>query len=87
MLKAFNTTYATTLPAGVVVGQPLDVFIAGDEADAEGKVAELVKSRAIRIVDVGPLSRARRIDGMHFLHIVEQSGFSVNWASTIEILS
>ena len=75
MLKTFNTTYATTLLAGVVVGQPQDVFIAHDEADAKSKVAELVKSRA------------RWIDGKQFLHIVEQSGLSASWASTIEILS
>jgi predicted dinucleotide-binding enzyme len=87
VVKAFNTTFATTLLAGVVVGQRLDVFIAGDEAVAKSKVAERVKNGAIRIVDIGPLGRALRIEGMQFLHIVEQSGLGTNWASTIENLS
>lgn len=87
VVKAFNTTYATTLLAGVVAGQPLDVFIAGDDADAKSKVAELVKDGGMRPVDVGPLSRARQIEGMQFLHIVAQSGLGTNWASTIKILS
>ena len=65
----------------------LDVFVAGDEADAKSKVAELVKNGAIRFVYVGPLSRALRIDGMQFLHIVEQSRLGTNWASRIEIMS
>src|SRR5215216_3852724 len=38
VVKAFNTTYAGTLLAGKVNGQPLDVFLAGDDADAKNKV-------------------------------------------------
>jgi predicted dinucleotide-binding enzyme len=42
VVKAFNTTYAGTLVAGQVAGQKLDVFIAGDDADAKAKVAQIV---------------------------------------------
>jgi NADPH-dependent F420 reductase len=87
VVKAFNTTYATTLLAGEVAGKPLDVFIAGDDADAKNKVAELVKDGGMRPIDAGPLSRARQIEGMQFLHIVAQSVLGTNWASTIKILS
>jgi predicted dinucleotide-binding enzyme len=52
VVKAFNTTYAGTLLAGEVAGQPLDVFIAGDDADAKSKVAELVRDGGMRPVDV-----------------------------------
>ena len=87
VVKAFNTTYATTLLAGQVAGQPLDVFIAGDDSEGKNKLAELVKDGGMRPVDVGPLSRARQIEGMQFLHIVAQGGLGTNWASTIKILS
>ena len=87
VVKAFNTTYATTLLAGEVAGHPLDVFIAGDDENAKSKVAELVKDGGMRPVDVGPLSRARQIEGMQFLHIIAQGGLGTNWASTIKILS
>ena len=87
VVKAFNTTYAATLLAGEVAGQPLDVFIAGDDADAKSKVAALVEDGGMRPIDVGPLSRARQIEGMQFLHIVVQGGLGTNWASTIKILS
>jgi NADPH-dependent F420 reductase len=87
VVKAFNTTYAGTLLAGEVAGQPLDVFIAGDDTEAKSTVAELVKDGGMRPVDVGPLSRARQIEAMQFLHIVAQGGLGTNWASAIKILS
>jgi 8-hydroxy-5-deazaflavin:NADPH oxidoreductase len=87
VVKAFSTTYAGTLLAGQVAGQPLDVFIAGDDAEAKNKVAELVKDGGMRPIDTGPLSRARQIEGMQFLHIVTQGTLGTNWASTIKILS
>jgi len=87
VVKAFNTTYAGTLLAGEVAGQPLDVFIAGDDADAKSKVAELVKDGGMRPIDAGPLSRARQIEGMQLLHITVQNTLGTNWGSTIKILS
>ena len=87
VVKAFNTTYAGTLVAGKVAGQPLDVFIAGDDEEAKSKVAELVKDGGMRPIDTGPLSRARQIEAMQFLHIVTQGTLGTNWASTIKILS
>lgn len=87
VVKAFNTTYAGTLLAGQVAGQPLDVFIAGDDAEAKAKVAQLVTDGGMRAVDAGPLSRARQIEGMQLLHIVTQGTLGTNWGSTLKILS
>ncbi|NJC95829.1 MAG: NADP oxidoreductase [Anaerolineales bacterium] len=87
VVKAFNTTYAGTLLAGQVAGQPLDVFIAGDDADAKAKVAQLVTDGGMRPVDAGPLSRARQIEGMQLLHIVTQGTLGTNWGSALKILS
>jgi NADPH-dependent F420 reductase len=86
VVKAFNTTYAGTLVAGEVAGQPLDVFIAGDDSDAKAKVAQLVVDGGMRAVDSGPLSRARQIEGMQLLHIVTQGTLGTNWGSAIKIL-
>ena len=44
LIKAFNTTFAGTLLAGEAGGQPLDVFIAGDDGEARESVASLVRS-------------------------------------------
>jgi NADPH-dependent F420 reductase len=86
IVKAFNTTYAGTLLAGKVDGEPLDVFIAGDDSDAKNKVAQLVKDAGMRPVDTGPLNRARQIEGMQLLHIVTQGTLGTNWGSAIKIL-
>jgi 8-hydroxy-5-deazaflavin:NADPH oxidoreductase len=86
VVKAFNTTYASTLLAGQVNGQPLDVFIAGDDADAKAKVTQIVTDGGLRAVDTGPLSRARQIEGMQLLHIITQGTLGTNWGSAIKIL-
>lgn len=87
VVKAFNTTYASTLREGQVAGQPLDVFIAGDDQEAKDTVAQFLKDAGLRPVDAGPLSRARQIEGLGLLHIVTQGDLGTNYASAIKILS
>ena len=86
VVKAFNTTYAGTLVAGEVAGQKLDVFIAGDDADAKAKVTQLVTDGGMRAIDAGPLHRARQIEGMQLLHITLQGTLGTNWGSALKIL-
>lgn len=86
VVKAFNTTYAGTLVAGEVAGQKLDVFIAGDDADAKAKVIQLVTDGGMRAIDAGPLHRARQIEGMQLLHITLQGTLGTNWGSALKIL-
>jgi NADPH-dependent F420 reductase len=86
VVKAFNTTFAGTLLAGQVAGQPLDVFIAGDDADAKSQVAQLVKDGGLRPIDAGPLHRARQIEAMQLLHITLQNTLGANWGSAIKIV-
>jgi predicted dinucleotide-binding enzyme len=64
VVKAFNTTFATTLVAGEVAGEKLDVFRAGDDEAAKQTVATLVESGGLRPLDVGaPASpSARAVD-------------------------
>ena len=86
VLKAFNTTFAGTLHSGAVDGQPLDVFIAGDNETAKGKLKQLVEDGGMRPVDIGPLERARNIEAMGLLHIILQSELNTNWGSGVKIL-
>lgn len=87
VVKAFNTTYASTLLSGQVAGEPLDVFIAGDDEESKNKVAQFIQDAGLRPVDTGPLSRARQIEGLGFLHIVTQGDLGTNYASAVKILS
>jgi predicted dinucleotide-binding enzyme len=86
VVKAFNTTYAGTLLTGQVAGQPLDVFIAGDDADAKNKVALLVRDGSMRPIDTGPLQRARGLEDLQLMHVAVQGTLSTNWGSTVKIL-
>jgi len=72
VVKAFNTTFAPTLVAGEVDGRPLDVFVAGDDAEAKRSVSELARSGGLNAVDAGPLERARQLEGLGFLGITLQ---------------
>lgn len=53
---------AETLVDGEVARQPLDVFIAGDDADAKATVSELARSGGLNPVDAEPPRRARELE-------------------------
>ena len=86
VVKAFNTTFAPTLIAGEVNGQPLDVFIAGDDADAKRKVSQLISDGGLRPLDTGPLNRAQQLEQLGFLHISLQQPLGLNFASAVKLL-
>ncbi len=83
VVKAFNTTFAGTLVAGQVGGQPLDVLIAGDDEPAKEVVSSLVKDGGLVAVDAGALHRSRQLEALGLLGITLQIkhnlGFSTAW--------
>lgn len=87
VVKAFNTAFAGTLVAGTVAGQPLDIFIAGDDEDAKGAVARLVRDGGMRPIDAGALARARELEALGYLHMVVQAPLGTRFASAVKILS
>jgi 8-hydroxy-5-deazaflavin:NADPH oxidoreductase len=86
-VKAFNTTFAGTLVEGAVAGQPLDVFIAGDDEGAKGTVSQLAESGGLRPVDAGPLARARELEALGYLHMALQQGLGTGFGSTVKVLA
>jgi predicted dinucleotide-binding enzyme len=86
VVKAFNTTFAGTLMAGAVAGQPLDVFIAGDDQAAKAKVARLVEDGGLRPIDAGPLRRARELEALGFLHMAIQHTRDTLFATAVKVL-
>lgn len=87
VVKAFNTTFAGTLVAGQVAGQPLDIFIAGDDETAKATVAQLVADGGLRPIDVGALQRARQLEGLGLLGITLQFKLNTNFMSAWKLLS
>lgn len=86
VVKAFNTTFGNTLVPGEVAGHELDVLIAGDDEQAKGRVAELVRSGGMRPIDVGPLRRARQLEQLGFLHISLQDRLGTGFRSAVKFL-
>ena len=87
VVKAFNTTFAGTLVAGEVAGQPLDVFVASDDEDAKEAVRRLAEGAGLRVVDAGPLAHARQLEALGFLHMAVQGGLGTGFASAVKILA
>ncbi len=87
IVKAFTTNFAGVLASGQVAGQPLDVFIAGDDAQAKNVVAELIKAGGMRPLDVGPLQRARQLEGLHLINVGLQSKLDKAWMNAIKFVS
>lgn len=65
VVKAFNTIFRPVLEAG----GPLDVFMAGDDAQAKASVAAFVESLGLRPRDVGDLSMAHWLEGAGLLAV------------------
>jgi 8-hydroxy-5-deazaflavin:NADPH oxidoreductase len=86
-VKAFNTTFATTLKSGEVAGQPLDVLIAGDDKGAKEAVATLARDGGLNPIDAGGLGRARELEALGLLHMSVQGPLGTGFASTVKILA
>jgi predicted dinucleotide-binding enzyme len=69
VVKAFNTLPSDVLAAGSAEGRPLDVFIAGDDAQAKTRVSAFVESLGMRPLDTGQLSMARALENATLLHL------------------
>jgi hypothetical protein len=87
VVKAFNTTLASTLPEREVAGQPLDLLIAGDDDDAKAKVRELGESAGLRVIDAGPLRRAHQLEAVGYLHMAVQDTLGTGFGSTVKFVS
>jgi predicted dinucleotide-binding enzyme len=88
VVKAFNTTFASTLVAGESGGKPLDVFIAGDNAEATQAVSSLVSAAGMRPLVVGPLKRSRELEGFQFVVMTVQANpafADFNWDTGLAI--
>jgi predicted dinucleotide-binding enzyme len=69
VVKAFNTLPFEVLAAGPAEGRPLDVFIAGDDAQAKADVSEFIESLGMHPMDAGQLSMARALEYATLLHL------------------
>jgi predicted dinucleotide-binding enzyme len=83
IVKAFNTQFSHVLAASPVEGHPLEVFLAGDDAQAKARVSAFVESLGLRPMDTGPLLMARTLEHVCLLslgllkHSVKHTNFAI----------
>jgi len=89
VVKAFNTLPSDVLAAGSAEGRPLDVFIAGDDAQAKARVSVFIESLGLRPMDAGQLPMARALENVALLQLglVAHSVKHTNFVLGVSILS
>ncbi|WP_284741777.1 NADPH-dependent F420 reductase [Amycolatopsis sp. RTGN1] len=87
VLKAFNTTFAATLATGTIGPLLSTVLIAGDDADAKARLAEIVTAGGLRATDAGTLDRARELEAVGFLQLTLAVREKVSWTGGFAIVA
>jgi len=72
VVKAFNTLNNAQMIDPATAGGPITIMLAGDNADAKARVAELVRGMGLDAFDVG---------GLQYAHVLEE--MLVMWAESL----
>jgi predicted dinucleotide-binding enzyme len=82
VVKAFNTLFRDVLAAG----GPLDVFMAGDDAQAKASLSAFIESLGLRPQDTGDLSMAHWLEGAGLLAVgVGRSAENFNFSLGVNV--
>ena len=81
VIKAFNTVFAANQADPTASAEPIDGYVAGDDAEAKQKVISLVESIGMQPLDVGPLRAARTLEAMAYLNIGLNAANGWGWTS------
>ncbi len=89
VVKAFNTLFADVLADGPADGRPVDVFIAGDDAQAKADVSTFIESLGLRPMDTGELPMARAVENAALLQLglMAHSVKHTNFVLGVRVLS
>jgi 8-hydroxy-5-deazaflavin:NADPH oxidoreductase len=86
VVKAFNTVFTSRYAAPTEGGRPLQVLLAGDDADARARVAELASSIGFAPLDAGGLRLARALEEIAFLNITLNATKGWAWQSAFQLV-
>jgi len=86
VVKAFNTVFASRYAAPTENGEPLQVLLAGDDAAAKTRVAEVATSLGFAPMDAGGMRLARALEEMAFLNITLNATNGWAWQSAWQLV-
>lgn len=81
VVKAFNTLFAAVVKNPESLGRTPQVFIAADDQEAEGTVAQLIRDMGFAPIYAGPLANARFLEPVAELNI--HLGYALGHGTTI----
>ena len=79
--------FAGTLVSGVVGPNTTTVLIAGDDAVAKSELADAIAAGGLKVVDAGPLARARELEALGFLQINLAAGEKISWTGGFGVVA
>lgn len=81
VVKAFNTVFAKHMSEGKVNGEPLTLFVAGDDGKAKDAIRDLGRDLGFDAIDAGPLKNARWMETLGLFNI--RLGYDQNLGTDI----
>ena len=87
VVKAFNTTFASTLVEGQVAGEELDLLLASNDEEAKNLVSRLASDGGMRPIDAGPLALAHHLEALGYLQMAIQPTLGTNYGSAFKVLA
>lgn len=86
VLKAFNTNFGATLAAKKTGTETTTVLVAGDDAAAKAALAAVVTAGGLRVLDAGPLARARELEAVALVQMGLAAGEQIGWTGGFAVV-
>ena len=86
VLKAFNTTFATTLAAKTIGPNKTTVLVAGDDEDAKSTLISAITAGGVDALDVGALGRAHELEAIGLLQVTLAAAEKISWTGGLALV-
>jgi 8-hydroxy-5-deazaflavin:NADPH oxidoreductase len=86
VLKAFNTTFATTLAAKTIGPNKTTVLVAGDDEDAKSTLISAITAGGVDALDVGALGRSHELEAIGLLQVTLAAAEKISWTGGLALV-